>query len=104
MSQEKVDKYKDYKKNKKKILAKEKRKKTAATLIVRLVGILVVAGVLVGVGLWGIGKYRTYLDSRPDYSSTNYLIGDICGITIEDETTQAAEQETGTEPETEENS
>lgn len=92
MSQAKVDEYKKYKQNKKKILKSEKRKKIAAQVIVRLIGILILAGVIFLVSLKGIDMYKSYQDSKPVFNTDSYVLGDLNGIdeeeTTEEETTE----------------
>lgn len=105
MSKAKVEEYKNYKKNKKKILAKEKRKKIAGAIIFRLVGILIIAGIVFLVAYKGIDMYKDYLASRPNFTSDSLVIGDLCDLkgteeeTTEEETTES--EETKEESETE---
>ena len=107
MSKAKVEEYKNYKKNKKKILAKEHRKKVAAGVIWRLIGVLILAGVIALVCIKGLSMYSDYLAGKPDYSTSSFIIGDMCGIdeteTEEPETEETkADEETTAEKETDE--
>ena len=58
MSQAKVDRYKEEKANRKKILAKEKRKRIAGTICGWLIALLIV-------GWAGYSGYNAYEKSRP---------------------------------------
>lgn len=58
MSQEKVDRYKEQKKNRKEIMAKEKREKMLRNLAVGLV-------VVVLLGWVGVSGYNAYQNSQP---------------------------------------
>ncbi len=89
MSQAKVDKYKDYKKNKKKILQQEKRKALAGKIAAWAVSILVIGAVIVGIGAGVVDSYRAYLAARPDYSRTTYVLSDLAGV-LETETSAEA--------------
>lgn len=106
MSKAKVEEYKNYKKNKKKILAKERRKKVAAGVIGKLVLFLVIAGILTLVCIKGIDMYADYVASRPDYSTNGYVLGDMCGIneseTEAEETTEESSDEKKDDTETKE--
>ena len=63
MSQKKVDAYKEYKKNKKEVIKKEKAKKRLGTLIAALAGV-----VIVGWLGWSVYAKATYVE--PDGSGT----------------------------------
>lgn len=96
MSQAKVDKYKDYKKNKKKILKKQKRKDMAEKALAYGVGVALLAVVMAWIGSAAISQYQSYLASRPDYSRDEYVLSDLSGI-LETETETDTETETETE-------
>ncbi len=75
MSQAKVDRYKDQKKNRKQIMQKEKRAKRIRLFIGTLISVAVI-------GWIGVSGYSTYMDSRPrematiDYAAVDeYLQG-----------------------------
>ena len=94
MSKQKVEQYKEYKRNKKKILRAEKRKNAAAKAAAWLLGIAVLAVIVYFVGTAAISAYKDYIASRPDYSTSSLSIGDYAGIRAE-ETTEAATEATG---------
>ena len=93
MSKQKVERYKEYKKNKKKILRAEKRKNAAAKATAWLLGIAVLAVIVYFVGSAALSAYKDYIASRPDYSTSSLSIGDYAGIRAE-ETTEAATETT----------
>ncbi len=93
MSQEKVNKYKEYKKNKKQILAKQKKKKALDKILVGAVCAVVVLGLVAALGVTFRNMYRDYLASIPDYQVSGYVLDDLTGILAETET----ESETVTE-------
>lgn len=93
MSQAKVDKYKEYKKNKKQILAKQKKKKTLDKILVGAVCAVVVVALVAALGVTFRNMYRDYLASIPDYQVSGYVLDDLTGILAETET----ESETVTE-------
>ncbi len=90
MSQAKVDKYKDYKKNRKKILQREKTKETAEKVAVFSVISAVLVAVLVWIGSSAISSYKSYLASKPNYDRTSYVLSDLSGV-LETETETEAE-------------
>ena len=94
MSQEKVDKYKEYKKNKKKILKKEKNKALAEKLAAYAVGFAIIAAIIIAAGMGAVNSYKSYLSSRPNYDRTAYVLSDFSGV---------LETETETETQTEAN-
>lgn len=80
MSQAKVDKYKEYKKNRKENIAKEKRKnlveKIAAWAVVA-VFVLFIAGAVI---YKGISEYQARLAAQPTYDTSSYLLTDMSGV------------------------
>ena len=89
MSQEKVNRYKEYKAHRKEILAKEKRKKLIARITGWTLLALVVVGIAGGIG-WNVwSKYQAELAARPTYQASAMLISDLTGML--DEETEAAE-------------
>ena len=80
MSQAKVDKYKDYKKNKKEILAKEKRKQRSSRIITwTIIGVILIGlGTAVGVSIYNQEKAR--IAAMPDYTDTSLKLMDFSGI------------------------
>lgn len=85
MSQAKVDKYKDYKRNRKKIIQKEKNKALAAKIAAWAVCFAVIAAIVVGIGAQAVKSYQSYLASKPDYNRTAYVLSDLAGV-LETET------------------
>ena len=104
MSVEKVNKYKENKKNRKEILEKERKKKKLYRIGGWAAGIVVVGGLVLMLGLTAKNSYNDYLAAQPDYSSDSVIISDMTGIleteeaegTVEDETAEGetAEDET----------
>ncbi len=84
MSQAKVDRYKEYKKNRKENIAKEKRK----ALRERILGWSVVgvfALFLVGaVAYKGVDAYKKAEAAKPDYTATSYVLPDMNGLGTEE--------------------
>ena len=93
MSQAKVDKYKDYKKNRRENIKKEKKQ----ALIRKVAAWAVVAVIILGVGIAiGVSMYNSYqakLAAMPTYSSTSFALADYAGLR---EAAEAAE-DTGDE-------
>jgi hypothetical protein len=85
MSQAKVDQYKNYKKNRKKILQREKNKALAGKIAAWAVGLAVLCAILAGIGSQALSSYKSYLASKPDYSRTAYVLSDLSGV-LETET------------------
>lgn len=102
MSQAKVDRYKEYKANRKEIIAKQKRKQQMTKIVIWVVAILLVCGV-VGFGVYaGIQAREDFYNSIPDYTATGQLFSDMVGIFAEDETEDESESESeGAEDESE---
>ena len=92
MSQEKVDKYKEYKKNRKEILRKEKRKKK----IEKIAGwtILVVLVAALGTAVWVTiyNQHQAKLAALPNYTVSEKVVADMAGI-LESTEQEAAEEE-----------
>ena len=88
ISQTKMNEYKEYKKNKKQILAKQKKKKLADKVIVWVVSLAVACGLIAALGITFRNMYRDYKASQPDYSVSSFVLDDLTGITEE---TEAAE-------------
>ena len=86
MSQAKVDRYKEYKKNRKENIAKEKQK----ALRERIVGWSVVgvfALFLLGaVAYKGVDAYKKAEAAKPDYTVSSYVLSDMAGLGVEEET------------------
>ena len=80
MSQAKVDKYKEYKKNRKEELEKEKKLKQRNALIWKLVGIVLALGLLVALGITAYNVIRERVQARPDYNREEMILEDVAGI------------------------
>lgn len=91
MSQAKVDKYKDYKRNRKKIIQREKNKALAGRIAAWAVGIAVICAVAVGIGSKAAESYQSYLAARPDYNRTSYVLSDLSGVLETETDTEVAE-------------
>ena len=94
MSQAKVDKYKEFKKNRKEELEKERKAKKRTTLIWKSVGLVLAAGLVVALAVTGWNAYDNWKQAQPIYTRDELIIGDIAGIAeTEEETTPEAETE-----------
>lgn len=101
MSQKKVDKYKDYKKNRRENIKKEKRKErlTMAAMWGAVVVFIACVGGAMGVSIYN--NYQAKQAALPTYGSTSFLLSDMANIQKED-TDDQTEAETETESESEE--
>ena len=81
MSQKKVDEYKEYKKNRKEILAKEKKAKQRNKVLAIIATVAIIGGV-------GYGVFYTYkTETAPDITFAELVAPDQYGLlvpTIED--------------------
>ena len=90
MSQAKVDKYKEYKKNRKEELEKERKAKQRASLIGRIVAIVIAAGLLIALGITAYNAIRSGIQARPDYNREEMILEDVAGVlSTEAPTTEA---------------
>ena len=100
MSQQKVDKYKEFKKNRKEELEKERKSKKRSELIWKIVGLVLAAGLVVALAITGINSYSNWKQAQPIYTREELVIGDIAGISeTEAETTEAVPESTEAVPE-----
>ena len=100
MSQQKVDKYKEFKKNRKEELEKERKSKKRSELIWKIVGLVLAAGLVVALAITGINAYSNWKQAQPIYTREELVIGDIAGISeTEAETTEAVPESTEAVPE-----
>lgn len=90
MSQAKMNEYKEYKKNKKQILAKQKKQKIVDKIIMWAITALVVVGLVAALGVTFRNMYKEYKASQPDYSVSGFVLDDLNGLN-ETETAAAAE-------------
>ncbi len=103
MSQKKVDKYKEYKRNRREILKKEKRKAMAAKALVWVVVLAVAGGLLFLIGNKAYESYKSYRAKQPVYTAEEYIIPDLAGVLsteteTEPTTEPASTKEAATEP------
>ncbi len=98
MSQAKVDKYKEFKKNRKEELEKEKKAKQRSSMIWKVVAIVLALGLLVALGITAYNTIRTRIQARPDYNREELVLQDVAGVfetteapTTAPETTAAAD-------------
>ena len=100
MSQQKVDKYKEFKKNRKEELEKERKSKKRSELIWKIVGLVLAAGLVVALAITGWNAYSNWKQAQPIYTREELVIGDIAGISeTEAETTEAPAESTEAAPE-----
>lgn len=93
MSQKKVDEYKEFKKNRKENLEKERKARKRTQLIWRWIGIALAAALVCALVITGVNAYSNWKEAQPIYSREELVIGDIAGISeTEEETTQAPDE------------
>ncbi len=97
MSQKKVDEYKNYKKNRRENIKKEKRKErlTMAAMWGAVVVFIACVGGAMGVSIYN--KYQAKQAALPTYGSTSFILSDMAGIQKED-TEDQTQSETETSP------
>lgn len=76
MSQKKVDEYKKYKANRKKIFEKEKRMRKIRKVVGVVIGIVVIGGF----GYWGYYSYQ--VAKAPEVNFSNLITQDSYGFII----------------------
>lgn len=95
MSQKKVDEYKNYKKNRRENIKKEKRKErlTMAAMWGAVVVFIACVGGAMGVSIYN--KYQAKQAALPTYGSTSFILSDTAGIQKEDteDQTQSASED-----------
>lgn len=84
MSQKKVDEYKNYKKNRRENIKKEKRKErlTMAAMWGAVVVFIACVGGAMGVSIYN--NYQAKQAALPTYGSTSFLLSDMASIQKED--------------------
>ena len=92
MSQQKMDQYKEFKKNRKEILQKEKRGQKIRKWIGIGISGLVALGLVAALVITGVNEFTKWKNARPQYERTEYVVGDVAGV-LESET--ETEEETG---------
>ncbi|MDO5408846.1 MAG: hypothetical protein Q4F21_00140 [Lachnospiraceae bacterium] len=97
MSVEKVNKYKEEKKNRKEILEKEKKKKRLAHIGGWAAGLVLTGALVVLLGLTAKNAYKDYQDSKPNYNAESMVVTDMTGIldTLESEAETPADDASG---------
>lgn len=100
MSQKKVDEYKNYKKNRRENIKKEKRKErlTMAAMWGAVVVFIACVGGAMGVSIYN--KYQAKQAALPTYGSTSFILSDMAGIQkedTEDQTQRASEDASSVE-------
>lgn len=100
MSQKKVDEYKNYKKNRRENIKKEKRKErlTMAAMWGAVVVFIACVGGAMGVSIYN--KYQAKQAALPTYGSTSFLLSDMANIQkedVEDPTENESEEATSEE-------
>lgn len=98
MSQKKVDEYKNYKKNRRENIKKEKRKErlTMAAMWGAVVVFIACVGGAMGVSIYN--KYQAKQAALPTYGSTSFILSDMAGIQ-KDDTEDKTQSETENESE-----
>ncbi len=96
MSQAKVEKYKELKKNRKEILEKEKKRKKQSKFVSRLVGFLIVAGLATAIGITIQNEYASWKAAQPVYTRDEFILGQMV------ETSTSSEENGKTETDAEE--
>ena len=92
MSQAKVDKYKEFKKNRKEELEKERKTKQRNALIWKIVAIVAALALLVALGITAYNAISSRIKARPDYNREEMVLQDLAGILeTTAETTEAPE-------------
>ena len=92
MSQQKVDQYKEYKKNRKENLKKEAAAKKRNSLIGYIVGGVLALGLVVALAVTGVNGIKNKLAAKPSYEREEFVLSDVAGILeSETETASAAE-------------
>ena len=100
MSQKKVDEYKNYKKNRRENIKKEKRKErlTMAAMWGAVVVFIACVGGAMGVSIYN--KYQAKQAALPTYGSTSFILSDMAGIQkdqTQSETVNASEEASSVE-------
>ena len=98
MSLEKVNKYKEDKKNRRQILEREKKKKACARIAGWIIGIAITAGLVAVLGLTAKNSYTNYQASKPNYTADSMVVNDMTGILneLDSEETEASAEEAST--------
>lgn len=86
MSQAKVDKYKEYKKNRKKNIAKEKRQEKLAGFVTVGIFLIVILAVALSLGKSFSNSFGKSKESLPgyDYVAEDFVLEDYAGVIVEE--------------------
>lgn len=82
MSQAKVDKYKEYKANRKEILAKQKKKKQIDRIFGWVIGIAIIGAIGVAIGITGYNSYEKWAAAQPTYKVESKVINDLYSMAV----------------------
>ena len=96
MSQQKMEQYREFKKNRKEILEKQKRGQKIRKWIGIGIAGLIALGLVVALVITGINEISKAIQARPQYERTEYVVGDVAGV-LESETETEAETEAESE-------
>ena len=84
MSVEKVNKNKEEKANRKEILEQQK-KKAKQTRTAMIAGAVVVVALIAGaIGITVRNEYNAYQNAKPNYDTTQMLVGDLAGVLVDE--------------------
>ena len=97
MSQKKVDEYKNYKKNRRENIKKEKRKErlTMAAMWGAVVVFIACVGGAMGVSIYN--KYQAKQAALPTYGSTSFILSDMAEDQTQSETVNESEDASSVE-------
>ena len=97
MSQQKVDRYKEYKKNRKENIEKEKRQQKRTSMLWRIGCCVLALAIVVALGITVYNAISRASKAAPQYDREQLVVQDVAGIY---ETTTAEPETTTAEPET----
>lgn len=80
MSVEKVNEYKEYKKNKKEILEQERKRQVLTRVFGYLACLVVALAFFVMIGMTAKNQYTAYQASKPNYTASSMVVSDLTGI------------------------
>ena len=96
MSQQKMEQYREFKKNRKEILQKQKRGQKIRKWIGIGIAGLIALGLVVALVITGVNEITRSVQARPQYERTEFVVNDVAGV-LESETETEAETEGTTE-------
>lgn len=80
MSQEKMERYQDFKKNRKELLAKEKKAKKNRKIAGIAAAAVVGLAILGALGVTGYNYVSDLIQAKPQYERSEMIIADIAGV------------------------